>query len=213
MSNYNFSVGELTSQIKKESKMNLAQIGSTPDEQNTYIWYYITMAMWKYVGLLHKKKTSDPLTVSSNGYVTFQVGSVDIDDLYTPIRLLVTSENGTTFLRRTSFDAPSGWYKESANDQIHIKGAGTYVLQYRAYPAKASNEAQVLEWPSSSYDLLMFETIGKIKESLNDLEGATAAYAIADKLIPILIKANTDNSMGTTGGAVPSQNEAQYYRR
>ncbi|MNU11857.1 hypothetical protein D3C72_2600390 [compost metagenome] len=59
----------------------------------------------------------------------------------------------------------------------------------------------------------MFETIGKIKESLNDLEGATAAYAIADKLIPILIKANTDNSMGTTGGAVPSQNEAQYYRR
>lgn len=212
MGAYNFSVGELTSMIKKESKLNLAHLGNS-DDQNTYIWYYLTMAMWKYVALVYRKKVSDSLIVTSTGYVTFKFGGADIDDLYAQIRILTPDEaTGTGVLKRSSFDAPTGWFRETANDRIHIKGAGTYVMQYRAYPAKATTEDQILEWPASSYDLLMFETIGKIKESLNDLEGAAAAYAVADKLIPILVKANMD-AVGTTGGVVPSHNETQYYRR
>lgn len=212
MGNFNYTVGELTSQIKKEGKMNIAHLGNDSD-QNTYIRYYMTLSMWKYVGLVYKKRVSDPLIVSSDGYVTFKIGGSDIEDFYAPIRIFINDESGKALGKRTSFEAPTGWFIESANDRIHIKGTGTYVLSYRAYPAKAISETQVLDWPASSYDLLMFETIGKIKESLNDLEGASAAYAIADKLIPILIKANMDNSQSTTGGMVPSHNEAQYYRR
>jgi hypothetical protein len=213
MGNYNYSVGELTSMIKKESKMNLAQLGNTATDQNTYIWYYMTLAMWKYVALAFVNRTSDVLVVAVNGYVTFQRNAADIDDLYEQLRILTPNEvTGVLFPKRTSFDAPNGWWRESANSQIHIKGAGTYVMQYKGYPAKATTDGQFLEWPSSSYDLLMFETIGKIKESINDLEGAAAAYAIADKLIPILVKANTD-AVGSTNGRPLSQSEAQYYRR
>lgn len=212
MGNFNFTVGELTSQIKRESKMNIAHLGND-NEQNTFIWYYLTLAMWKYVGLIYKKRVSDPLVVASDGYVTFKVDDADIEDFYAPIRIYVGSENGKALVKRTSFEAQQGWFIESANDRMHIKGAGTYVLSYRAYPAKATSASQVLEWPAASYDLLMFETIGKIKESLNDLEGAAQAYTTADKLIPILVKANLDNSQSSTGGAVPSQNEVQYYRR
>jgi hypothetical protein len=216
MGAYNFSVGELTSMIKKESKLNLAHLGNTPTDQNTYIQYYMTMAMWKFAGILFNKKTSAPLVVASNGYVTFKKadGTTDVDDMYSPICLLTNYGTATEakFLHRSSFDAPTGWVKESANDQIHIKGAGTYVLQYRAYPAKASADEQILEWPSTSNDLLIFETIGKIKESLNDLTGAAQAYDRANKLIPVLVKTNMDSSMATTGGIVPSQNEVQYYR-
>src|SRR5690606_19245956 len=106
----------------------------------------------------------------------------------------------------------SGWWRESANSRIHIKGSGTYTLQYKAYPAKATSIGQTLEWPSSSYDLLIFETIGKIKESLNDLEGAAKAYEIADRHIPILVKANMD-AIGALGKVPLSFSDIQHYRR
>lgn len=211
MGAFNYSVGELTSQIKKMGRMNLAHLGNDND-QNTYIWYYMTLAMWKFVSLAFVVRTSDPLTVSSDGYVTFKHSDSDIEDLYEQLRILTPTEEGRTVKRRTSFDGSDGWYRESANSRIHIKGSGTYVMQYKAYPAKASTATQILEWPATSYDLLQYETIGKIKESLNDLEGAAQAYSIADKLIQILIKANAD-AIGTTGGRPPNQNEAQFYRR
>jgi hypothetical protein len=213
MGNYSFVASDLATMIKKESKMNLAHLGNTDTAQNTYIFYYLTQSLWKYAGLISRKKTSDPLVVASNGYVTFEYDGNDIEDMYAPLRILVGSESGTTFAKRTAFDAPTGWFKETANDPIHIKGPGTYVLQYKAYHPNIVSGDQPLDIPQTSYDLIQYETIGKIKESLNDTEGTAAAYAIADKLIPVLIKANTDSSMSTTGGMVPSQNEAQYYRR
>jgi hypothetical protein len=213
MGNFNYSVGELTSMIKKEARMNLALLGNTESDQNTYIWYYMTLAMWKYVSLAFVVRTSDALVVSADGFVTFKRSAVNIEDLYEQLRILTPDEaTGTELTKRTSFAAGRGWWRESANSQIHIKGSGTYVMQYKAYPAKAAIADQILEWPATSYDLLMFETIGKIKESKDDAAGATAAYAVADKLIPILVKANAD-AQGTTGGRPPSMNEVSFYRR
>lgn len=208
MGNYSFSVGELTSQIKRMGRMNLATIGNSVDEQNTYIYYYITQAMWKYVALACVTRTSDPLTVTADGYVTFQLDGQPVGDLYEQLRIL--DANGKSIPKRTSWEDTKGWYRESANSQLHIKGAGVYTLQYKGYPAKAATADQVLEWPSSSYDLLEYETIGKIKESLNDLEGANSAYAVADKLIPILIKANID---ARNHNGYLSPNDAVAYRR
>lgn len=210
MSNYNYTVGELNSQIKKEAKMDIAQLGN-PSDQNTFIWYYMTGALWKYAGILYKKKTSDPLVVAADGYVTFKYQTVDIDDMYAPIRILVGSESGKALLKRSSFDSSTGWIKESANDLIHIKGAGTYVLQYHAYPAKITADTQALDIPSAAYDLIKFETIGRIKESLNDTDGAALAFNSAKTLIPVVIKANLDSSMATTGGIIPSLSDSQYY--
>jgi hypothetical protein len=212
--NYDFTVGELNTQIKRESKMNLAQLGSTDASQNSYIWPYMTQALWKYAGLIFRKKVSDPLVVAANGYVTFQFGGVDISDMYAPMKILIAPEvSGSTFVHRTSFDAPNGWFKESANDRIHIKGPGTYILHYRAYHSKITSDAQTLDLPQAAYRLIQYETLALIFHSLNDVASAGAMQAIADKEIPILIKANMDSSQATSGGVVPSQNEAQYYRR
>lgn len=191
MANFAFTVGELISQIKKESKMNIAQLGSLGD-MDTYIMYYITEALWEFAGEIKKKRTSDALIVSSNGYVTFKVGANDIEDMYSPMRIFVGSVDGKTLATRTSFESPIGWIKETANDPIHIKGAGTYILQYIAYPAKAISSTQVLDIPSTSFGLLKYKTISLIKESLNDLEGSKMASDLADAKIPTLIKANAD---------------------
>jgi hypothetical protein len=212
MGAYNYSAGELASQTKKMGKLNLAHLGNSASEQNTYIYYYMTMSMWKYAALNFRKRVSDPLTVASDGYVTFLTGGNAIEDLYEQLRILTPDESGTEVQKRTAFAAPKGWWRESANDPIHMKGAGTYVMQYKAYTDKITADSQIPQWPASCYDLLIYETIGKIKESLNDLEGALAAYAVADKLIPLLVKANTD-ARGTTGGQPPSYNDIQYYRR
>jgi hypothetical protein len=212
--NYAFTVGDLNTMIKREGKMNLAQIGNTAADQNTFIYYYLTQALWKYAGIIFRKRVSDELTVVDNGYVTFQIDGVDIEDMYSPLKILVAPEvSGKPFTHRSSFDASPGWFKESANDPIHIKGAGTYVLHYRAYHTKITTESQTLDIPQSSYRLIQYETLALIFHSLNDTENALAMQNIADKEIPILISANMASSQATTGGTVPSQNDAQYYRR
>jgi hypothetical protein len=213
MSDYDFTVGDLNSQIKKQGKMNIAQLGNSATDQNTYIYYYMTQALWKYAGIIFRKKISDPLTLAANGYVTFQISGVNIADMYSPIKILVAPEvSGSTFLHRTSFDAPSGWFKESANDPIHIKGAGSYVLHYRALHAKITSESQTLDIPMQAVRLIQYEALAQIFHSLNDTANATTMRSIAVAEVPIVIQANMDSSSATTGGIVPSQNMAANYR-
>jgi hypothetical protein len=191
MGDYNFTLAELTSQIKKEGKMNIAHLGDSTD-QDMFIWYYITEAMWEHAGDIQKKKTTDALVVAANGYVQFQISGNNIEDLYAPLRIFVTSVDGKTLTPRTSFEVGNGWFKESANDPIHIRGAGTYILQYIAYPAKATTASQILDIPQTSYGLIKYKAIALIKESLNDLEGARVAYELATNKVPTLMRANKD---------------------
>lgn len=204
-----YTVGEITSMIKKNSRMDLAVLGSNDVEQDTYIQYYMTLALWKYAGLVWYKRTSDSLIVTANGPVTFQLGGVDIDDMYAQMYIL--DATGSKVTKRTTYEDPTrGWYREGFNDPIDIRGAGTYRLVYRAYHPKITSANDELMWPQTSYDLLMYETIGKIKQSKNDDAGAAAAFAIAHKEVSILAKANSD-SYGSTGGPVPSMNEVSFY--
>lgn len=214
MGDYTFVVSDLNTMIKKESKMNIAQLGNTASDQNTFIYYYMTQALWKYAGIIYRKKISSPLTVATNGYVTFKIGDTDIADMYSPIKILNSPEvSGRNLSKRSSFDDPAnGWFKESANDPIHIKGAGTYVLHYRAYHAKITGESQELEIPNAAYRLIQYETLASIFHSLNDIESFSAMRAIAVAEVPIVIQANMDSSASTTGGVVPSQAMAAHYR-
>lgn len=204
-----YTAGELTSMIKKNARMDLALLGANNTEQNTYIFYYLTMALWKYAGLAYCTRTSDPLTVTANGPVTFQIDGASIEDMYAQQYLL---KDGQKVRKRTSFDDPGpGWYREGFNQDIDIIGLGTYKLVYRAYHPKITAESQELMWPQTSYNLLMYETIGKIKQSKNDDAGADSAFKIAAKEISLLTKTAID-SQGNTGGPVPSHNDTQYYR-
>lgn len=192
MANFSFTVGELTSQIITEAKMDIAQLGNSAAAQNTYIYFYITEVLWELAADIKKKKTSSPLVVSADGYVTFQISGVNIDDMYAPLRILVTNESGPELTRRATFTSATGWIRESQNDLIHIKGAGTYVLQYIAYPTKATIDSQILDIPSTSYGIVKDRVIARIKESLNDLEGVKQAIDMAGSKVPILTRANID---------------------
>lgn len=211
MGNFNYSVGELTSQIKKMGRMDLAHLGNAA-EQDTYIWYYMTIAMWRFTSLVYDLKTSDPLIVTAEGYVTFQRDGQPVDDLYDTLRIFDAADPKRPLMKRTSFEAPQGWWRDSFNTKVHIRGSGTWVMQYKGYPPKVTSADQVLEWPATSYDLLQYETIGKIKESLNDLEGAAAAYKITDGLVGVLAKANYD-AYSPSGARPPGLNELQYFKR
>jgi hypothetical protein len=211
MGAFNFTVGELTSQIKKMGSLNIAHLGNG-DSQDIYIWYYITLAMWKYAFLVAITRTSEALTVGADGYVTFQRDGQAVEDLYEVVRIFDAANPKKPLIKRTSWEAPVGFWRDSANSKVHINGAGTYIMQYKGYPAKVTGAAQTLEWPSTSFDLLQYETIGKIKESLNDLEGAAAAYKIADGLVPVLAKASVD-AYASGGYKPPGMNELQFFKR
>lgn len=195
MANYSFTVSDLNTQIKKEIKMILAQLGNTTADQNVYIYYYMTEVLWELADKIKKKKTSDALIVAANGYVTFQKDGVDIEDLYSPLRILITDESGSEFTQRPSFSAPNGWLRETQNDQIHIKGVGTYVLQYIALPTKITSETQSIDIPQSSYGILKDRVIARIKGSVNDLEGITQAVNMANSKIPTLVDSNKNARM------------------
>lgn len=193
-----YTAGELASMIKKNARMDLAVLGSSATEQNTYIFYYMTEALWKHAGLVTYKRTSEPLVVVESGPVTFRIGDAAVDDMYTPMYIL--NADGFKLERRLSIDDMSdGWFRESFNDAIDIRGAGTYRLVYRAYHPKIANETDELMWPQTSYSILMYETIGKIKQSKNDDAGAAAAFGIAEREKLILIKSNSD-SVGPSRG-------------
>jgi hypothetical protein len=189
MGNFNFTAGELTSQIKRESKLNIAHLGNDSD-QNTFIYYYITEALWELAAEIKKKKTSDPLIVAESGYVTFKIDGVDIEDLYAPLFIYIDTDEGKTYSTRTSFENKKGWFRQSANDRIHIRDAGTYVMQYIAYPEKVTGAGQIIDIPQTSYGLLKYKAISLIKESLNDLEGSKQANELANEKLPSLEKAN-----------------------
>lgn len=206
-----YTVGDLTDMIKRNARMDLALLGSNVTEQNNYIFNYLTLALWKYAGLVFYVRTSDPIEVTTNGPVTFQIDGADVEDMYSQQYIL--NANGQKVTKRSAFDDKSnGWFREGFNQQLDIRGAGTYTLVYRAYHPKITATNQELLWPQTSYNLLMYETIGKIKQSKNDDSGASAAFSIADKEIPILVK-STEDAYGNTGGPVPSQAEVSKYRK
>src|SRR5690625_2624491 len=126
------TAGQLATLIKQEVKMDLAELGDTDSQQNQYIFDFISLALKGWAKLAYQTEVSDPLTIGSDGYVTFQKGGNDISDMYEPLRIL---QNGNEVRRRTSFAGEDGWYKESSNADIHVKGlSGEFTLQYIRYP-------------------------------------------------------------------------------
>lgn len=209
--------------IKKIAVSFLEEIGSTDSDQNVYIFDYLDKALKKLAGIAYVMKISDVKALSADGFVTFQQSGLDIANMYAPLRIL--DPNGRELAKRTSFTDTKGWWRESSNTQLHIKGfsltsqalaAGNYTLHYLAYPATISSSSSVIEFPDAYAMGLCYYTAAMIGESFVDSDKSLVShyYNLADADIAIATQANIDARGHGSGGFVPSQTKTrEVFRR
>lgn len=176
-----YNAGELATMIKKLAAMDAEDLGSDDDSQNSYIFYYMNIALMKLAKLANQIKFSDAKTISADGYVTFQQSSTDITNLFEPMMIYnpaAASPSSSEIVKRTSETAPFGWYRDADNLEIHIRGigskyiAGSYQLKYIAYPKKITLTTDAVELPPSGYDTLIKEVLSLISYSSKSLGSA-----------------------------------------
>jgi hypothetical protein len=167
-----YNAGTLASIIAKLAEMDVPDLGSTSVTQNNYIYQFMNIALMKLARIAFIVTYSDPLPIAANGQYTFKKGNVAITDLYEPQVVLDATE--TEMQKRTSYSAPTGWWRDSQNQEVHFRGvtAGNYVLKYLKYPARVTQDSDTVEFPPSGYDALIKEVISLIKYAKNSYAGA-----------------------------------------
>lgn len=191
--------------VKKIAASDIKELGSDTT-QNTYLLKYITRALKELAHIAYRDKVSDVLNITTDGYQTFLTGASPITDMYSPLRIL--DPNGRDTVKRTSYAAPTGWWRESGSSQIHTKGfSGNYTLHYIAYPADVTAVGNEVQFPDSGIMGLVFWTCGIVKESANGYEEANQMYQRAKERLRLSIAANDYGRGKSSGGWVPSLND------
>lgn len=210
---------DLLPTIKKLAASYLEEVGSTDTDQNFYIFQFLTNALRKLANIAYVMKISDTKFIEDDDFVTFQKSSEDITNMYAPLRIL--DPNGRELTKRTSFVDSKGWWRESANTQIDIKGftlasqplsAGNYTLHYLAYPATISSSSSPVEFPDAGTMGLCYYTAALIVEAFAD-DGKTIAnhfYQKAKGHLRIAVKANIDGRGHSSSGFIPSMNDVDF---
>ncbi|AHV96155.1 hypothetical protein [Paenibacillus sabinae] len=214
------TTGDLLPTIKKLTASFVEEIGSNDTDQNFYLFQYINHALRKLASVAYNQKDSDLLAISGDGYVTFKKSGQDITNMYAPLRIL--DPNWRDVQKRVSFADTRGWWRESYNTQIHIKGialtanplpSGNYTLQYIAYPAAVSSESSLVEFPDAGTMGLCYYCSALIVESLDNAKDLAAHYySLADSHLEVATQANIEGRGTSSGGYVPSLVNAQLYR-
>lgn len=190
-----YTAAQLATMIKIACKKDVVDLGAE-EQQDFYIYEWINLYMFQYAKKIRKTATSDALVISSTGYVTFQVNSQDIVDMYEPYQIL--DANDKAFSTRTSFDATSvGWYREDAFSDIHVRGAnGVYRLKYIKYPTKITLADQIPEIPPAGYGELVSWVCSKVKLTKNYYQESEALLKDANGVKLAVVKASM-SGMGT----------------
>jgi len=167
-----YNAGQLGTIITKLAEMDVGDLGNSQTNQNTFIYYYMNIALMKLARLAFNVKFSDSLAITTADYYTFKSGNVAISDMFEPMAIYGVGD--VQIPKRTSYDAPTGWWREANNLEIHLRGltAGNYTLKYIKYPARVTLDTDVVEFPPSGYDALIKEVVALIKYSKNSYAGA-----------------------------------------
>jgi hypothetical protein len=175
-----YTLGELAAIIKMRNAMDIEDLGSEAN-QLTFIAYYVNISMWELAKLADWSVESDAMTLSADGNVTFTASGIAITDMYEPKRIMYTVGGVERSLRKRSSDEDTvGWWRESQNSPIHIKGFSAspalpstgYKLKYLKYPKKVSIESDEIQFPPQGYETLINMVSAKIKEAKNSLQDA-----------------------------------------
>src|SRR5690348_5477143 len=114
---------------------DIPDLGTLP---NTYIYLYLNIVMMKYARIADVVKYSDALAMTTDGEKIFLQNGVAITDMFEPMQIYdPANPSAIRIHKRTSDEAPKGWWRESNNSEIYIRGfalaaqpipAGSYIL-------------------------------------------------------------------------------------
>lgn len=173
-----YNAGQLATIIKKLVQMDLEELGPDDDTQNSYIFQFMNVIMLKMARMAYNVEFSDAKTISADGYVTFQLNGSDIANLFEPMTLL--DANNAEVIKRTSYSAPKGWFREANNLGVHVRGLiGTYTLKYIRYPKLVTLTTDTVEIPPIGYDALIKDVISLIKLAPNSYAGSEYVGGLA----------------------------------
>jgi hypothetical protein len=206
------TAANLVPMVRKLVESFLEEIGDEESVQNSYIFDYVTRALRRLAGVAYQEKDSDALYISSDDYAIFQIGGVDITDIYAPLRIL--DPQGRDTQKRVSFADTRGWWRESTNTRIHIKGfshvtnplpAGNYTLQYLKYPSTVSSLSSVIDFPDAGEMGLCYFVAALVMESRPSAKDlSTHYYNLAAQHLKVAEQATIDGRGTSSGGFVPS---------
>lgn len=173
-----YTAGQLFTIVKDLCQNEMDDLSTDSNGQQDAVFRLINLCSWRLPRIHYLSVYSDAKTISADGFVTFQLSSTDIADLFEP--LMILDANDKRMQQRTSDDAPIGWWRESHNLEIHIRGfnytrpliAGPYTLKYLKYPKQITLEGDKLEIAPSGYYQLVHDVARLIKLTRNSYQGS-----------------------------------------
>lgn len=198
------TAGDVITLAKIMNAMDNEEIGTSSAAQDAAYIIFLNRALKELAHLAYRSRVSDSLNLTTDGYKTFQKDSADITDLYSPLRIMNDTTN-KPISKRTAWDAPTGWWRESDSQSIHTKSmTGLHTLHYIGYPTAVVNNDSPLDFPDAGMMGLAFWVIGIAKESRNAFADSNAMYKRAQERLKILALANEAARGYSTNGYVPA---------
>jgi hypothetical protein len=201
-----YNAGQLFTVISSICANEMDDLSTDAQGKKDAVYRLMNICLWKMPRVVYWSQYSDLLNLSADGYVTFKYGSTDITDLFEPQMILMP--NGQPLQKRTADDAPVGWYRESQNLQIHIRGfsaatpltPGNYQLKYLKYPKQITIDADAVEIAPSGYYELIMDICRMIKLTRNSYGGSEFMGQQADRALSAAVQgAISARGTGSTG--------------
>jgi hypothetical protein len=157
-------MSDILTTIRDLAANELGDLADNETAQNAAIFRFVNTVMDKRARQAYIEEFSDALNITADGDYTFLRNSVAIIDLYEPLAVHVTDKYGRTIQSRTSFEAPTGWRRESDNQQMNIRGvSGLHVLKYLRYPAAVDASGDTVEFPRAAKSDIIMDVVALCK--------------------------------------------------
>lgn len=172
-----FLMSDILTTIRDLAAMEIEDLGSDSTAQNAAIFRFTTVVLRKRARQAYIVETSDALTISGDGYQTFLKDAVAVQ-MYEPLAIYGPSGSGIN--KRTSWDAPVGWFRESENNLIHAKSmTGSHTLKYLKYPEPITASTDTVDFPLAAQMDIIMDVVSLVKLIKNYYEESNAIKAKA----------------------------------
>jgi hypothetical protein len=213
-----YNAGQLFTIISSVCQNEMQDLATDTQGQKDAVYRLMNLCLWKQGRIAYWSQYSDQLNLSADGYYTFNSSNQPITDLFEP--QMIFQPNGQPLQPRTSDVAPIGWYRESQNLQIHIRGfsatpalaAGNYQLKYLKYPKQITIDGDAIEIAPSGYYQLVFDVCRMIKLSRNSYGGAEFMGQHADQALSAAVQGAISGRGTGAVGQPPSAADVQNVR-